>query len=84
MLGVDSDRAPMALHDRATDGKAEPGPAGVAAAGTVHATETLEDQLTLIRRDAGAVVGDSQRRHPGAFVQRHLHDGDGVARGFER
>src|SRR5690606_11744813 len=48
----DREAAAVGFRDLAGDGQAEPGAAGVAAAGGVQAHEPLEDGLTMLRGDA--------------------------------
>ena len=59
---ADVDGSVVGVDDGRDDGKAQAGPAGVAAAGTVQAGEPFEDPFAVRGGDAGSVVGDGESR----------------------
>ena len=59
LAGAHGDLAAVVGGDVADDGQAEPGAAGVAAAGPVDPVEALEDAVEVAGRDADALVGDA-------------------------
>src|SRR5829696_2859305 len=77
----DDDCAAVADHDVAHDRAAHARAPGLARAGAVEAGEPLEDQLAVLRRDAGAVVGDGDLSAVAGLDHRQAHPAGGVAFG---
>src|SRR5690606_40451987 len=67
------DLAAVAARHVAGDGEAEAGAATVRIALRLEAVEGLEDDLPLVRRDAGTVVVDQHLDPPCRDLQRDRH-----------
>ena len=71
----------MPLHDAADDGEAEAVAAGAAVAAGVEADEGLEDVVTFLLGDAGAVVVDDQAGDVVVPAEADVNSVPGVAAG---